>query len=109
MKADGIAFDEVVISLEATDFKARVSKISGTGKVPVLVDGDTHVWESLAILEYLAEKFPAAKLWPSDAAARAHARAVSSEMHAGFQPLRRAAPMNLWRPGKPREPDAQAT
>ena len=57
--------------------------------MPVLVDGDIQVWESLAILEYLAEKFPAAKLWPADAAARAHARAVSSEMHAGFVPLRR--------------------
>jgi len=100
MKAAGIAFDEVLISLEAQDFKARVSKISGTGKVPALVDGDVHIWESLAILEYLAEKFPAAKLWPQDAAARAHARAVASEMHAGFQPLRKACPMNMWRPVK---------
>ena len=58
MKVAGIAFDEVVISLDAPDFKARVSKISGTGKVPALVDGDVQVWESLAILEYLAEKFP---------------------------------------------------
>jgi glutathione S-transferase len=98
MKAAGIAFEEVVISLEAQDFKARVSKISGTGKVPVLVDGDTHVWESLAILEYLAEKFPPARLWPENTAARAHARAVASEMHAGFQPLRKACPMNMWRP-----------
>jgi glutathione S-transferase len=108
MKAASIAFDEVVISLNAPDFKARVSKISGTGKVPVLVDGEVHVWESLAILEYLAEKFPAAKLWPADAAARAHARAISSEMHAGFLPLRRACPMNMWRPVKPRELNAEA-
>ncbi len=100
MKAAGIAFDEVVISLDADDFKARVLNISGTGKVPVLVDGDVHIWESLAILEYLAEKFPAAKLWPADAAARAHARAVASEMHAGFLPLRKACPMNMWRPVK---------
>ena len=62
MKAAGIAFDEVVISLDAQDFKTRVSQISGTGKVPALADGHIHVWESLAILEYLAEKFPAAKL-----------------------------------------------
>ena len=109
MRAAGIAFDEVVISLNAEDFKPRVSKISGTGKVPVLVDGEVHVWESLAILEYLAEKFPAAKLWPGETAARAHARAVASEMHAGFVPLRRACPMNLWRPVKPRELDAEAT
>ena len=64
MKATGIAFEEVLISLEAKDFKERVLKVSGTGKVPVLVDGDIHVWESLAIMEYLAEKFPNAKLGP---------------------------------------------
>src|SRR5690242_12660655 len=76
MKVAGIAFDEVVISLDAADFKSRVTKISGTGKVPALDDNGIHVWESLAILEYLAERFPAAKLWPDDAAARAHARAI---------------------------------
>ena len=110
MKAAGIAFDEVVISLNAPDFKARVSKHSGTGKVPVLIDGGVEVWESLAILEYAAEKFPAAKLWPQDTAARAHARTISSEMHAGFVPLRRAAPMNMWRPVKRLElnPDVAA-
>ena len=103
MKVAGIAFDEVVISLDAPDFKSRVSKISGTGKVPALDDNGIHVWESLAILEYLAERFPAAKLWPADSVARAHARAISSEMHAGFVPLRRACPMNMWRPVKKRE------
>jgi glutathione S-transferase len=103
MKAAGIAFTEEVISLDARDFKERVSKISGTGKVPVLDDNGVHVWESLAILEYLAERFPGARLWPSDAAARAHARAISSEIHAGFVPLRRACPMNMWRPVKKRE------
>ncbi len=100
MKVAGIAFDEMLISLEAADFKERVLKVSGTGKVPVLIDGDIHIWESLSILEYLAEKFPAAKLWPSDPAARALARTVSSEMHAGFQPLRQLCPMNFWRPVK---------
>jgi glutathione S-transferase len=105
MKVAGIAFDEVVISLDAADFKARLLKVSGTGKVPTLLDGDVQVWESLAILEYLAEKFPAAKLWPADPAARAHARAISSEMHAGFLPLRRACPMNMWRPVKKRDLD----
>src|SRR5262249_46625215 len=93
MKVAGIAFEETVISLEAKDFKARVLEVSGAGKVPVLIDGDTHVWESLAIMEYLAEKFPAAILWPKDAAARAHARAIASEMHAGFMALRRHLPM----------------
>ena len=103
MKVAGVAFDEVVISLNAPDFKPRVSKISGTGKVPVLDDNGVHVWESLAILEHLAERFPAAQLWPADPAARAHARAIAAEMHSGFVPLRRACPMNMWRPVKKRE------
>ena len=110
MKATRIAFEETVISLEAKDFKARVTAVSGAGRVPVLRDGDVRVWESLAILEYLAEKFPAAGLWPEHPAARAEARAVASEMHAGFAPLRRQLPMNMWRPVLPRqlEPDAKA-
>ena len=108
MRVAGIAFRETVISLEATDFKERVIKMSGAGKMPVLADGDVRVWESLAILEYLAEKFPAASLWPRDAAARGHARAISAEMHAGFVPLRRQLPMNMWRPVLPRQLDADA-
>jgi glutathione S-transferase len=110
MKVAGIAFEETVISLEAKDFKARVTAISRAGKVPVLIDGDVHVWESLAILEYLADKFPGAALWPQGAAAKAHARAVASEMHAGFLPLRRHLPMNMWRPviARPLDDDAAA-
>jgi glutathione S-transferase len=102
MKVADIPFDEVVISLDAPDFKTRVSQHSGTGKVPVLIDGATKVWESLAILEYLAEQFPARKLWPDDPAARAHARTVAAEMHAGFVPLRQRCPMNMWHPPKRR-------
>jgi glutathione S-transferase len=109
MKAAGIAFAETVVSLEAKDFKARVTAVSGAGKVPILIDGDVRVWESLAILEYLAEKFPAAGLWPEPAGMRAHARAVASEMHAGFLPLRRQLPMNMWRPVKPHALDAEAS
>jgi glutathione S-transferase len=97
MKVAGIAFEETVISLEAKDFKALVMAAGGAGKVPVLIDGETRVWESLAILEYLAEKFPAAALWPKDDSARAQARAVAAEMHAGFVSLRRLLPMNVWR------------
>jgi glutathione S-transferase len=110
MKVAGIAFDEEVISLDAKDFKARVSKISGTGKVPVLTDGEIHVWESLAILDHLAETFPKARLWPAEPQARAHARAIAAEMHAGFVALRRHCPMNMWRPPKMREltPEAAA-
>jgi glutathione S-transferase len=108
MKVAGIAFEEEVISLDAADFKPRVSKVSGTGKVPALIDGDVWVWESLAILEYLAEKFPPARLWPDDPAARAHARAIAAEMHAGFVPLRRHLPMNMWRPVIRRAPTLEA-
>ena len=103
MKVAGIPFEEELISLDAKDFKARVTTISGTGKVPALADGDVQVWESLAILEYLSEKFPNARLWPTDPAGRAHARAIAAEMHAGFVPLRRHLPMNMWRPVQRRE------
>jgi glutathione S-transferase len=108
MRVAGIAFEETVISLEAADFKTRVKAASSAGRVPVLVDGGVVVWESLAILEYLAGIFPAAGLWPVEASARAHARAIASEMHAGFVPLRRHLPMNMWRPVKPRALDNSA-
>ena len=98
MKVAGIPFDETVLPLFEPETKARMAKISGTGKVPTLIDGDAHVWESLAILEHLAEKFPQAGLWPADNSARGHARAIASEMHAGFQPLRTELPMNMARP-----------
>jgi glutathione S-transferase len=107
MKVAGIPFEETVISLNAPDFKERL-KLSGTGKVPLLVDGEVRVWESLAILEYLAETIPTAKLWPADPAARAHARAIANEMHAGFVPLRRQCPMNMWRAVKKMELNAEA-
>src|SRR5580692_7844872 len=108
MKVAGIPFEEQVISLDAADFKERVHKISAAGKVPALADGETQVWESLAILEHLAEKFPQAGLWPAAAPARAHARSIAAEMHAGFTPLRRHFPMNVRRPVRRREPTAEA-
>jgi glutathione S-transferase len=110
MRATGIPFEEIVISLGADDFKERVLKISPTGKVPALIDGDQHIWESIAIVEHLAEKFPQAGLWPADAWARTHARALAAEMHAGFAPLRNHCPMNMRRPPKRRElpPEVQA-
>jgi glutathione S-transferase len=108
MKVAGIAFEERVISLDAADFKAHVREISATGKVPALADGETHIWESLAILEYLAEKFPRAGLWPDEPRARAHARSIAAEMHAGFAALRNHFPMNVRRPVKPRTPTAEA-
>jgi len=112
LKVAGIPFDEEVISLYVEGSHAEILKRSPAGKVPILIDGqgerEVRVWESLAILEYLAERFPAAGLWPSDAAARAHARAVATEMHGGFVPLRRQCGMNFWRPPAKRELDADA-
>jgi glutathione S-transferase len=102
MKAAGIAFDEIVIPLYEPGSAEAIRAYSPAGKVPVLIDGDDHVWESLAILEHLAERFPEAGLWPKDAHARSHARVVATEMHAGFQPLRRDCTMNLWLPVKAR-------
>jgi glutathione S-transferase len=108
LKVAGIAFEETLISLDAPDLKTRLLPLGGAGKVPVLIDGETRVWESLAILEYLAEKFPAAGLWPQSPASRAHARAVASEMHAGFPALRQQLPMNVQRPVIPRAIDDDA-
>jgi len=110
MTVAGIPFEEEVLPLHTPAFKARLAEVSPAGRVPVLIDGDVHVWESLAILEYLNDAFPQARLWPQEAKARAHARVVANEMHAGFLPLRRACPMNLWRPvtAPALAPDVQA-
>ena len=102
MKVAGIAFEEKVVPLYEPGSREQILQYSPAGKVPVLVDGDQRIWESLAILEYLAEKFPKQKFWPDDPRARAHARIVATEMHAGFQPLRKSCPMNLWLPVKSR-------
>lgn len=93
----GAAFEEVVIPLDRPDSKAALRRHSPSGRVPALRHGDLLLWESLAICEYLAESFPAARLLPADRAARAVARAVASEMHAGFAELRRVLPMDLGR------------
>lgn len=95
IKQTGAAFEEVVVPLRTPETRPTIMRYSPSGKVPCLLHGQIVVWDSLAICEYLAELFPAAGLWPSDAAARAHARAISAEMHSGFLPLRRAMPMNL--------------
>ena len=96
----GIPFEEVVIALDQPRTKAEIVSHSKAGRVPVLHHGKLTIWESLAILEYLAEVFPEKRLWPRNKAARVLARAFSSEMHAGFQTLRNACPMNLRRPRK---------
>jgi glutathione S-transferase len=107
LKVAGIPFEETIIPIHVPGSKEKFMARSPAGKVPILQDGAVTVWESLAILEYLAENFPAAGLWPGDRGARAHARAIASEMHAGFQPLRRQCPMNMWRPVKKLELSAE--
>ena len=95
MRQFGIPFEEIRIPLDEPGTKAAILAHSPSGRVPCLIDGDVSVWETLAIVEYLAERFPEPAIWPRDVAARAMARAISSEMHAGFQALRNACPMNL--------------
>ena len=99
MRQAGIAFEEVMVRFDSfkpgSAFKTTMSRISPTGKVPALVDGDLVVWDSLAIAEYLAERFPQQPLWPQDRAARARARSVCAEMHSGFSALRTHCPMNI--------------
>jgi glutathione S-transferase len=99
LRANSIAFEEIFIPLY-TDNKAdkeRILSFSRAGKVPALIDGDITVWDSLAIIEYIAERFPEVRLWPEDRASRAHARSISAEMHSGFLPLRSECGMNLHR------------
>ena len=91
----GLAFDEVVIPLYQPGSRETILKYSPSGRVPALKHGEITVWESLAVCEYLAETFPTAGLWPSDPVARAAARSVSTEMHAGFAALRGHLPMNV--------------
>ena len=95
LKHTGAAFEEVLIPLRQADTAAQIAVISPTGRVPVLKHGSIVVWDSLAICEYLADNFRSAKLWPGDNAARAHARSISAEMHAGFARLREHLPMDL--------------
>lgn len=97
LKKTGRKFQEENILLRQADTKGRILSHSAAGRVPVLKHGGITVWESLAICEYLADTFPDAELWPADQAARAHARAASSEMHAGFGQLRENMPMDLTR------------
>ena len=99
MRHTGIAFDEVQLRLdfsEGSTFKSTVAGVSPAGKVPVLVEADGFaVWDTLAIAEYLAEKFPQHALWPLDRQRRARARSLSAEMHGGFTALRQHCPMNI--------------
>lgn len=108
MKVLGIPFEEKRIPLDQAATKQDMLRYNPAGKVPCLVDGGTTVWDSLAILEYLAEKHPA--LWPADPPARARARSVSAEMHSGFTAVRTHMPMNVRNrySGKGRTPEVLA-
>jgi glutathione S-transferase len=108
MKHFKIPFEEVVIPLDQPDTREKLLAYSPSAKAPVLVDGDVTIWESLAIIEYLAEKYPKRQIWPQTRAARALARALAAEMHAGFQPLRAHLPTNFRRVVRLREPTEEA-
>ncbi|KAB2319672.1 glutathione S-transferase family protein [Betaproteobacteria bacterium SCN1] len=110
LRQAGIPFEEVRIPLYCPESDAALAKWSPSGKVPALHDGTATMWDSLAICETLAERFPEKRLWPADAAARATARAVSAEMHAGFAALRTHMSMNIRarRPGQGRTPECLA-
>jgi glutathione S-transferase len=97
LKRSSAAFEERVIPLFRSGFKAEILTHSPSGRVPALVAGELTIWDSLAIAEYLHERYPEAGLWPEDPAARAVARAVTAEMHAGFAALREHLPMDLKR------------
>ena len=98
LRANNIAFEEVFIPLYTGDAdKKRILDFTGSGKVPVLIDGDVTVWDSLAIVEYLAERFRETRLWPEEQAHRAHARSISADVHSGFAALRNECGMNLRR------------
>ena len=99
LKQAQIPFETVMVRFDSFDagsnFKQAIGQVSPAGRVPVLVDGDLAIWDTLAIAEYVAEKFPEKRLWPAAPAARARARSVCAEMHSGFSALRSACPMNI--------------
>jgi glutathione S-transferase len=110
LKEAGIDFEEYRIALDEADSAAEIARFSPSGRVPVLMLGEQPVWDTLAIAETIAERFPEKELWPEDAGAKAHARSVSAEMHAGFSTLREAMPMNCRAMGRRVSlPDALAT
>src|ERR1700709_2181796 len=99
LRANNIPFEEIFIPLYTGDAdKQRILNFTDSGQVPALGDSDITVWDSLSIIEYLAERFPEARLWPEERAHRAHARSISAEMHSGFMALRNECGMNLHRP-----------
>ena len=103
MRHHGLDFEERRLSLYTDAGRAEIRALSPTGLVPVLIDGGLKIWDSLAILEYVAERHPQVHGWPDDTPARAVARSVSAEMHSGFSNLRKNLPMNVRRLAPPRK------
>ncbi|PJZ57559.1 glutathione S-transferase family protein [Leptospira barantonii] len=95
LKENKIPFTEISLTLNTPEFYEKIKHYSNAGKVPVLIDGDVKIWDTLSIVEYLAETFPEKNLWPKDKAARAFARSVVAEMHSGFSDLRKNLSMNI--------------
>ena len=95
LKRAGVAFEEVPIKLRTPGTAEEIARWSPSGRIPILIDGPVKVWDSLAICEYVADRFPDAKLWPQDANVRAAARSVTAEMHSGFASLRGEFSMDL--------------
>jgi len=104
LRTFGIPFEEIVIAMARDETKAEMLRYAPTGKCPSLHDGEISVWDSLAIVEYIAETFPDLAIWPQDRAARAHARSLSAEMHSGFMALRSYYPTVFRRKVQKREP-----
>ena len=98
LKAFDIPFEETLIRMALPETRAQMLAVSPTGKVPALQDGEVKTYDSLAILEYIAETHPHLPIWPRDKAARALARALSAEMHSGFTALRQHCPTQFTRP-----------
>ena len=95
IRRSGQPFDEVMVKLRLPETAEQIAAISPSGRIPVLKAGDLTIWDSLAICEYLADRFPAAKLWPADLTKRALTRAAAAEMHSGFLSIRGECPMDL--------------
>jgi len=103
LRESQIPFEEIRIPLYTSDWEQQIVRYSPTKRVPVLIDGDLHVWDSLAIFEYVRERYPQAVGWPSEVATRAHARSITAEMHSGFLAVREELSLNV-RARKSRQP-----
>jgi glutathione S-transferase len=108
LKHFGIPFEDIVIPMNRPETRAEMLTHAPTGKCPSLHDGSVSVWDSLAIIEYLAETYPVFPIWPRGTGARAYARSLAAEMHSGFMALRRECPMNIRRPRRAIEVSEEA-